>query len=86
MQIHLERYSEKREYGQTVSAALKEILFPEQPDEQDGAYETLVILQGPHIHLGHVDGYLLALTRVNQALWDEAFTESVGWAAGEVQR
>lgn len=85
MSPFVEKYHEKREYGQTVSKALRDTLFPSQ-DEKAGAFETLNLLQGLSMYLAHINGHLAALGPASQALWDKEFIGAVTFATEQVQR
>lgn len=85
MEPEVEKYGENREFGQGVSTALRDAVFPES-SKGAGAYESLVALQGLFMYLSHLESHLTALTPASQALWDKDFVDAVAFAQTQIGR
>jgi hypothetical protein len=78
-------YGENKEFGQGVSTALRDALFPKN-ERGAGAYEALVALQGLYMYLSHLESHMTALTPASQALWDKDFSDAVAFSHKQISR
>jgi len=85
MEPHVNNYGENKEFGQGVSTALRDALFPKN-ERGAGAYEALVALQGLYMYLSHLESHMTALTPASQALWDKDFSDAVAFSHKQISR
>ena len=85
MEPEVVKYGENKEFGQGVSTALRDAVFP-KAGRGAGAYESLIALQGLYMYLSHLESHLTALTPASQALWDKDFVEAVAFAQTQIGR
>lgn len=82
---HSQKYHTGGNYGHEIWTRLRDSLFPDR-NTSHSSYETLITLGGLHTYLSSIEGHLVALGPVSQALWDPAFVTAVQEAASRVSR
>lgn len=89
LEPHVRRLGENKQRGTHRAHVLREALFPSPQEESASpsiAYEVLETLQGLAVYLAHIQSSLTALQPVSMAMWDEEFSEAVGFAQKSLQR
>lgn len=83
-----ENYKVDKKFGHELSETLKERLFPDEIVNITGSpsYDVLIILQGFHLFLGHIEAHLFALLPTAQACWDESFAKAIEFVSEQVER
>lgn len=82
------KYKTDEKLGHELSEILKERLFPDEIVNITGSpsYDVLIILQGFHLFLGHIEAHLFALQPTAQACWDEDFVQAINFVTEQVER
>lgn len=82
------KYEVDEKLGHELSETLKERLFPDDIINITGSpsYDVLIILQGFHLFLGHIEAHLFALQPTAQACWDDDFVEAIDFVSQQIER